>query len=122
MAEAGEMAAAARFATKQTTIVAGQSLSIWIDCTAGAPVFLHMPSDWTPAMLTFQVSYDNTNYNDLFGPDGKELAFNVVPGTSVRIDPIWSPVMYLKMRSGTRANPIPQEADRIIAVTVDTQN
>ena len=112
---------AARFVTKTATISAGQSLSAAIDCTAGAPVFLHMPTDWTSARISFQVSPDGTNYNDLFGTDAREIQFNAVAGTSSRLDPMWEPVTWLKIRSGGRDNPVPQEADRTITITVDTK-
>lgn len=109
-----------RFMPKTATITAGQALSSAIDCSTGAPVFLHMPPDWTPARLSFQVSPDNTTYNDLFDTSARELTFNVVPGTSVRLDNFWEPVTWLKVRSGGRDAPVPQAADRTINVTVDT--
>jgi hypothetical protein len=109
-----------RFMPKAAIITAGQSLSAAIDCSTGAPVFLHMPAGWTSARLSFQVSPDNTVYNDLFNTDALEIQFNVVPGTSVRLDKFWEPVTWLKIRSGGRDMPVPQEADRTITVTIDT--
>ena len=111
---------AGRFQNKTATILAGQSLSDSIDCSAGAPVFVHMPTDWTPSRLTFQVSPDGTNYNDLFDSEAREVAVNIIAGTSVRLAPEWSPVTYLKVRSGGRAVPVPQAADRAIVITIDT--
>ncbi len=111
---------AQRFMTKTAVISAGQALSAVIDCSSGAPVFLHMPKDWTPSRLTFQVSPDGTNFNDLFDNSAQEISFNVHPGTSVRLDKMWEPVTYLKIRSGGRDAPRAQDDDRTITVTVDT--
>jgi hypothetical protein len=109
-----------RFVSKTAVIAAGQSLSAVIDCSTGAPVFLHMPADWTSARISYQVSPDGTTYNDLFGSDAREIQHNVVAGTSILIDSTWEPVTYLKLRSGGRDNPVPQEADRTITITIDT--
>jgi hypothetical protein len=100
---------------KTATILAGQSLSSAVDCTTGAPTILFMPTEWTLAHLTFQVSPDGTNFYDLF--DTVEVVLNVVAGTSVRLD---APVSYLKVRSGSREHPVPQQADRSIGITLDT--
>jgi hypothetical protein len=110
----------ARFQNKTATILAGESLSSVIDCSDGALVFLHMPSDWTPAMLSFQVSPDGVKFNDLVDSHAIELVMNVAAGTSVRVDPKWSPVTYLKIRSGERDAPVVQDADQTITITIDT--
>jgi hypothetical protein len=113
--------AAGRFINKTATILAGQSLSSVLDCTSGGPAFIHMPLDWTSAMLSFQVSPDGVNFNDLFDRTAAELAINILGGTSLNLDQtVWKPVLYLKMRSGVRNNPISQVADRVINVTIDT--
>jgi hypothetical protein len=111
-----------RFVIITTTILAGQSLSGVVNASIGAPVFLHMPKDWNSAVLSFQVSPSGNDdtFNDLFNADGRELTYNVAAGTSVRIDPIWSPVTYFKVRSGARNNPVPQDEDRLITFVVDT--
>ena len=78
-----------------------------------------MPIGWTPANLTFQVSSDGTAFEDLFDTTGKEVLVNVAPGTVVRLSAAWavSPV-WLKFRSGTRAAPVMQAADRIFTVAI----
>ena len=110
-----------RFVPMTATILAGESLSSPIDCSTGTPVMIYMPHEWTSAHLSFQVSPDGTNYNDLFDSDGHELHSSVTAGTSVRLDPMWEPVTYLKLRSGTRDSPVPQQADRVITITLDTR-
>lgn len=111
----------ARYVAKPATIAAGQSLSAAIDCSTGAPVFLHMPPDWTSARLSFQVSPDNTDYDDLFDASAREITVNVLPGTAMRLDSeLWAPVTWLKIRSGGRDQPIPQAVNRTISVVIDT--
>jgi hypothetical protein len=110
----------ARFVQKSATIAAGESLSTVIDCGTGAPVFLHMPDEWTPSRLSFQVSADGVNFKNLFNDSAQEIAFNIGAGTSVPLDTIWTPVIWLKVRSGTYELPVPQAADREIVVTIDT--
>ncbi len=112
---------AGRYLNKTATILAGQSLSNAVDCTAGGPAFIHMPSDWTAARLSFQISFDGTNFNDLFDASAAELTFNALGGTSVNLDEtLWRPVLYLKIRSGPRNNPVAQALDRVFNFTIDT--
>jgi hypothetical protein len=109
-----------RFIAKSGTILAGQSLSNAYDLSAGAPVFIHMDAGWTPSVMSFQVSPDGIQYNDLFDQHSVQLVYNVAAGTSVRLDPKWTPVTFLKVRSGPREAPVPQEANRVITFTLDT--
>jgi hypothetical protein len=108
---------------KSGTISAGQSLSSAIDCTTGAPVILFMPALWTPAQLTYQVSYDGAAYFDLFDRLGKELAVNIAAGTAVRLNPEWTDSVmggWLKVRSGARQSPVVQTADRVFTLMINT--
>jgi hypothetical protein len=110
----------ARFINKTATIRAGQSLSDVIECDTGAPTFIHMPSQWTRALLSFQVSSDGINFNDLFDGNGREIVFNIPAGVSINIPIGWDAVLHLKLRSGPRDHQVAQEADRAIVVTIDT--
>ena len=109
-----------RYVNKTVTFAAGQHLSSMIDCSAGTPVFVFMPNEWTAARLSFQVSPDGTYFYDLFDNMAQEVTFNVTAGTGIRIDPNWSPVTFLKLRSGSRSAPRPQESDLSITVVLDT--
>jgi hypothetical protein len=102
------------------TIPAGQSLSDEIDCTAGNIMRLTMPADWTFAQLTFQASSDGVFYNDLFYHDGREVIFEVVPGSAVLV-PIdtTSGLAFLKFRSGTHDHPKAQAAERVFSVALE---
>jgi hypothetical protein len=105
---------------KTATIRAGESLSDAIDCGTGAPVFIHMPDEWTSSRISFQVSPDGTNFKNLFDSNAREIAFNVRAGSSMALETGWTPVLYLKLRSGTCDLPVLQEADRQIEITIDT--
>jgi hypothetical protein len=105
------------------TIAAGQSLSEGLDCSAGVLVRLTMPPEWSPAPLTFQISSDNVFYNDVFGADGYEVTVpHVIPGAAIILESeIGRAVAWVKFRSGTRSQPVPQEAQRNFAVAIRSE-
>jgi hypothetical protein len=108
---------------KTGTIPAGQSLSSAIDCTAGAPIMVFMPMEWTDARLTFQVSYDGTNWRDVFDRNAQEVAVNIRPGTAVRMTSEWTESAlggWIRIRSGSRVTPMPQAADRVFMLMINT--
>jgi hypothetical protein len=104
------------------TIRAGESLSEGLDLSHGDLLRLTMPLDWTPAPITFQISTEGQNYNDVFDLQGYEVTVPVVVPQSAVIVPldIGKAIAWVKFRSGTRAKPIPQEADRMFAVAIST--
>ena len=110
----------ARFVNEVVTIPVGQSLSNAIDCDTGAPVFVFIPAEWTSALLSFEISPDGVVFHDLFDNSGRELVFNIPAGGCVGIPALWDAVLHLKIRSGQRDNPVPQEAARTITITIDT--
>jgi hypothetical protein len=76
-------------------------------------VGLVCPDAWTPAVGTLLVSVQGDNYLDLFDGKGEEFVFNITPGTVIAVDPhILLMAAYVRLRSGTRDNPVPQEAMR----------
>jgi hypothetical protein len=104
------------------TIIKGESLSDGLDCTAGDLLRLTMPIDWTPAPLTFQISTDGGTYNDVYRLDGFEVTLPVIVPRSAIIVPadVGKAIAWIKFRSGTAANPVPQDADRTFAVAINT--
>lgn len=116
--------------TQHVVIRAGQSLSEELSLTdrKSAPIFVIAPPDWTPALLTFIVKDpDHDTWHDIFDARGRELMISVYPGVAYHTDPeAWLPLGTGKMRSGTRAHPILQEADReftlVFAVAATTQS
>jgi hypothetical protein len=76
-------------------------------------VGLICPADWTPAVVSVLISAQGDNYLDLFDGKGEEFIFNVTPGVAIAVDPyILLMAAYIRLRSGTRKNPVPQEAER----------
>jgi len=102
------------------TILEGESLSDGVDCSAGQLVRITMPADWTDSSLTFQFSTDGMFYNEMYDIDGYAVAVPVVvPGSGVIIpEHVGRAVAFLKIRSGTVGNPVPQDGDRTFAVTI----
>jgi hypothetical protein len=100
-------------------IAAGESLSEAVDCSAGLPVRITMPAEWTAAGLSFQISSDGNFYNDCFDATGHEMVLVVLPGTAVPIPEQWGRMMgWLKFRSGGRDNPVAQEAQRDFSIAL----
>ena len=98
-------------------IDAGESLSAGIDCSAGPIVKITMPGNYVGDTLTFQTSSDGLMFNDIFQPDGTELMFRVIAGTSIigmRLN-----TGFVKFRSGTRERPVVQPELREFAVALD---
>ena len=95
----------------------GESLSDPIDCTNGRIVKLTMPHDWTSAIISFQTSSDNAGYNNIYHPDGREVQCVVNPGGAIiGVDLIAG---WVKIRSGTSGQPVPQPERREFAVAID---
>jgi hypothetical protein len=106
--------------TVTATILAGQSVSSSIDLSAGVAQFIHMPAGWTPALLSFLVSYNNVDFGDLVDTAAREVTMNILPGTVIKADNLPAHAGYLKFRSGSRAGAVTQTADRTITISVDT--
>jgi len=104
----------------QATIPAGQSVSSAIDLSAGNAVFCQMPSGWTPALLTFLISYDGNTFGDFVDQNTREVSLNVLPGTVIRVDLLPSRYGWLKFRSGSRFGPVVQTASRTFTILADT--
>jgi hypothetical protein len=111
---------AARYINKVVTIEAGESLSNVVDCSMGAPIAIYMPEDWTSACISFRVSPDSTNFGDLFDSNANEIAYNILAGTALILKSEWTPIMYLRIRSGGRDAPVVQELTQRITVTIDS--
>jgi hypothetical protein len=103
-------------------IEAGESLSNGVDCTAGEIVRITMSEFWTPANISFQISSNGELYNDLFDKDGNEIIMEVVPGTAVVLKGAgdWTKAYaFVKIRSGGRDSPVPQEERRQFAIAIE---
>ncbi len=68
-----------------------------------------MPAAWTAAALTFQVSIDDTTFNELYDGAGNAVSITAAAGQFVQIDPAkWRGVTAIKVRSGTSGAPVNQ--------------
>jgi hypothetical protein len=86
-----------------------------------------MPADWNPAVpITFQISSDDTDYRDLYHvaqtPEGGWVPYevaimSVVPNSILFLPPdAGFNLGWLKIRSGTRSQPVNQAANRTFAI------
>jgi hypothetical protein len=83
---------------------------------------MYTPPDWTSAALTIQVSSDGIEaYRNLFQPDGHEFRVVVVPNSAVLVsDTVGRGLAFIKLRSGTSEQPIPQPVARDFKLIVQT--
>ena len=92
---------------KPVTIAAGESLSGLGYIGQGDLVAIAMPTVWTPAVLTFQGSYDGTTFQDIYNPDGSEFSVAAAANQEVLMNKAGLPP-WIKIRSGTGAVPVIQ--------------
>lgn len=102
------------------TIANGASLSGPLNIASRNFFGIIMPSTWTSAVLTFQGSFDGTNYFDLYDENGTEVSFIVGASRYVIIS---TPSKFLglkklKVRSGTSGSAVNQAAERVVGVIV----
>jgi len=111
------------------TISSGESLSDGIVVNSGGDpdnpqsgfrlAGIEMPSTWTSADLTFQVSSDGITYRDLKDMFGSEIVVTASSDDAITIPPLdfigWA---YLKIRSGTSGTPVTQSGDREIGLAL----
>jgi hypothetical protein len=119
--------------TAMIEIPAGQSLSNGLDCGVGHIVRIGTPPDWTAAPLTFRMAvlpvYDtppaDADYLDVFhvaqATSGKwnpyEVSLSVTAGSILLMPAAFgSSLGWLKLRSGTRDQPVVQAADRVFSL------
>lgn len=106
------------------TIRAGQSLSDALDITSSQGKSINgviLPDDWTPALLSFQLSQDGAKYQDLYSTAGFEISLGIMPGTRFVFDTTWTlAANFIKFRSGSRGYPVIQTADRIFGTVIVT--
>lgn len=106
--------------TGTVTITNGTSLSAGTDFAGNTLVSIAFPAAWTAAVLTFQVSQDNTTWVNLYDRTG-EVSFPAAANLGFQLDPaLFAGWRYIKFRSGTAAAPVNQGADRILQLTTRT--
>ena len=102
------------------TIANGGSLSGAVDLDGLRPARLVMPSAWTAAAISFDVSADGVTYGPLYDQYGTEVTIssaNAVASRQIILDPtLFMSVRYLKVRSGTNGSTTNQGAERSIVI------
>ena len=100
------------------TIAIDTSLSgevyLGANCTLAA---IDMPADWTAANLTFQGSYNSGGtFDNMYDQYGIEKTVVAAEDRFIPLDdPVfWMGVHYIKVRSGTAASAVSQDAARTI--------
>jgi hypothetical protein len=102
------------------TILAGESLSDGVDCSAGSIVRITVPQEYTAANMTFQVSSDGNFYNDLYTTDGEEITITAKPNTGIVVHEHWTrSIAFIKIRSGTKSHPVEQREDCRLSIAVE---
>ncbi len=95
------------------TISNGQSLSAAVSL-GGLRLFgIVMPSAWTAAGLTFQMSHDGgATWVNMYDANGNELTVTAGMSRYIALDPAnFAAVHMLKVRSGTTGTPVNQGQD-----------
>jgi hypothetical protein len=101
------------------TIPAGQALSNVADCTGTDRVLrIITPQEWTAAPLTFQLSPDGVNFNDLYRTEPNSFDLfqlripDLEPGAEITLPAdMGEAIAFARVRSGTPVTPIAQEED-----------
>jgi cobalamin biosynthesis protein CbiG len=100
------------------TIALDGSLSAAVDLAGLVPVRIDMPAAWTTAVITVQVSTDNSSFRNLFTATGTEYSVTTAASRAVLIAPVdgvaWQ--RYVKIRSGTAGAAVTQTAERKVTL------
>jgi hypothetical protein len=98
----------------------GDTLSSVLDCTTTSAMFVIVPDNWTDARISFQASIDGIKFYDAVSGRSGDYEVVATPGTAIMIDLSWTgAVGYLRIRSGQRHNPVPQQ--QAVTMTVAMQ-
>lgn len=108
--------------TATATIANGQSLSGAANLEGLRLAAIVMPSVWTSANLTFQVSHDNgVNWSNLYDQNGNEKTIVAAAARTIFVDPVeFSAFSFIKVRSGTSASPVAQGQESAITLALRT--
>lgn len=106
------------FVPLTATIANGASLSDAVDLNTGALFGIVMPSDWTAASLTFQVTFDGTTFVNLYDTAGNEITWTAAVSQYLQdaAPAKWFGVRAVKVRSGTSGTPVNQGGARSLTL------
>ena len=103
------------------TIANGASLSGALDLGSMRLAGVLMPAAWTAAGLTFQASYDNVTYFNVFGDAAEYAVASAAASVNnfVAVDRTkFASVRFIKVRSGTSGTPVNQGAQRLLPLVL----
>jgi hypothetical protein len=103
------------------TIAAGESLSNILNVTSGGIYRIMMPMVWTPAPITFQLSYNGIDFYNVADRGGAEITMACQAGAVVPIGEYLFYIHSVKIRSGGIRKPVIQEQDAMFRVVLETK-
>jgi hypothetical protein len=107
----------ALFVTQTAIIPAGQALSAAVPLGENQLHGILLPSVWTTANLTFQISIDGSNYFEMYDDAGNEVTVQAAASRYCSLDPTrWRSINGIIVRSGTSASPVNQVAQASISL------
>lgn len=113
------MALSGEKATLDVVIAQSASLSSAIEMPTATLLGYIMPAAWTAADMTYQGSYDGTNWYDLHADTSGEITSAVTASKLVSVYPYdYMACRWLRLRSGTSGTPVVQTAARTISLIV----
>ena len=99
-------------AVETAKIAASASITDAIDLKTKRLTCIQMPSSWTTANLTFQVSHDGLTWSNLYDAYGNEYTVQAAASRALLLDlKDFFGFRYLKIRSGTNASAVNQAAE-----------
>jgi mRNA-degrading endonuclease toxin of MazEF toxin-antitoxin module len=103
--------------SQPVTIAEEAAITDSIDLGTRRLALIIMPDAWTAAALTFQVSVDGETFFDLYNEAGTEVEVDANSSIAVRLSAAdWRGIRHLKIRSGTAALAVDQEAERTLTL------
>lgn len=106
--------------TRKATIPKDEALSNAVPLGGFTHVGIAVPSAWTAASLTFQVSdTEEGTYVDLYTDTGTEVAVAAATSQAIGLVScagVFAPFEFMKIRSGTSATSVSQTDERTLTV------
>lgn len=103
------------------TIAAGENLSNALNVNSGGVYRIVMPNVWESAVITFQLSYDGNEFYNVYDRTGVEVSMRCEPQSVVPIGEYLFYIHSVKIRSGTRREPVVQPLAAVFKVILETK-
>jgi hypothetical protein len=105
------------------TIAASGSVSDDVNLGGRVLVGIEMPTAWTAASITFQASFDGTNFFDVYDGAGSEVSGTAGASQFITMNPATLyGIKVIRVRSGTSAAAVNQAAERVINLIAGDPN